>query len=141
MIRLTKLSDYAVVVLSLLARERGGVMTATVLANQTGIPEPTVAKVLKLLARQDIVVSTRGVNGGYAMEKEPHNVTVADLIIALEGPIALTACVDSQTDDCTLSELCPLRGGWQKVNVAIKTALSSVTLADLLNGGQGYDRA
>jgi FeS assembly SUF system regulator len=135
MIKLTRLSDYAVVVLSLLSREQGGVMTAAVLAEKTGIPEPTVAKVLKLLAKQDIVVSTRGVNGGYAMEREAHQVTVADLITALEGPIALTACVDGEPEDCTLSELCPLRGGWQKVNTAIKTALSSVTLADLLNGG------
>lgn len=132
MIKLSKLSDYAIVVLSRLAAEKEGVMTTGQLSEETGIPEPTVSKVLKLLAKQKIVSSVRGANGGYRMDKSPDDITVAELITALEGPIALTACVDEDHSDCMITSLCPLKGGWQKVNTAVKTALDSIALSDLL---------
>ncbi len=132
MIRLSKLSDYAVVVLSQLAREPGAQMSAYELAQITSVPEPTVAKVLKLLSRQNIVVSARGVNGGYALHRKPEEITVKELITALEGPIALTECVTHSADSCVIETLCPMRGGWQKVNDAVHNALSSVMLSDLL---------
>lgn len=133
MIKLSKLSDYAIVVLSRLAAGRGEVLTTSVLSEETGIPEPTVSKVLKLLSKQKIVESVRGANGGYVMQRCPTDITVAELIVALEGPIALTACVgDQDHTECMIDTLCPLKTGWQKVNSVVKQALDSVALADLL---------
>ncbi|HNQ91636.1 MAG TPA: SUF system Fe-S cluster assembly regulator [Alphaproteobacteria bacterium] len=134
MIRLSKLSDYAIVVLSrLAAEERGQLQTAILLAQQTGIPEPTVAKVLKLLSRQGIVQSVRGVRGGYTMIRVPEEVTVTELIEALEGPIAITSCADIDVEtSCQIAGLCPMRGRWHRVNVAVKGALDELFLSDLL---------
>lgn len=132
MIKLSKLSDYAIVVLSRLSSERGEVLTTSALAADTGIPEPTVSKVLKLLAKQEIVISVRGANGGYKMERCPKDITVTEMITALEGPIALTSCVEHGNSDCMIDTLCPLKSGWQKVNLAVKNALDKVALSDLL---------
>lgn len=132
MIKLSKLSDYAIVVLSRLAAEKEGVLTTAALSVETGIPEPTVSKVLKLLSREKIVISVRGANGGYRMERCPKDITVTELITALEGPITLTECVDGGHTDCMIETLCPLKGGWNKVNKAVKDALDKVALADLL---------
>lgn len=133
MIKLSKLSDYAVVVLSRLAAEQGELLTTTQLALDTGVPEPTVSKVIKLLAKHNIVTSARGSKGGYMMDRAPHTITVAELIVALEGPIALTTCIDpTSIDGCSIESLCPMRGGWHKVNTAIQQALESLSLADLL---------
>jgi len=132
MIKLSKLSDYAIVVLSRLAVDRGRVLTTSVLSAETGIPEPTVSKVLKLLSKQKIVLSIRGASGGYMIERNPTEITVTELITALEGPIALTTCLDTTHSDCMIDALCPLKGGWNKVNIAVKEALDKVALADLL---------
>ncbi len=132
MIKLSKLSDYAVVVLSLLARDRNRLMTASGLSTASGIPEPTVAKVLKLLSKEGVIASTRGVNGGYMLERDPSQISVTELITALEGPIALTACIEGSDDDCSIQEICPMSGKWAKVNTTIKTALDGLPLSDLL---------
>lgn len=132
MIKLSKLSDYAIVVLSRLAAGKGEVMTTSLLSSETGIPEPTVSKVLKLLSKQKIVLSVRGANGGYKMDRCPKEITVTELITALDGPIALTACLGEDQHDCMIDALCPLKSGWSKVNHAIKDALDKVALADLL---------
>ncbi len=132
MLKLSKLSDYAIVVLSRLAAERGDVLTTATLASETGIPDPTVAKVLKLLSKQKIIMSVRGASGGYMMDRCPKDITVTELIIALEGPIAITSCADGGPTDCMIDNLCPLKGGWNKVNSAVKDALDKVALADLL---------
>ena len=133
MIKLSKLSDYAVVVLSRLAAEQGTLMATTQLSYDTGVPEPTVSKVLKLLAKQNIVTSIRGAKGGYTMERAPSSIPVSELIVALEGPIALTECVHpTEVSCCSIEHSCPMRGGWHKVNVAVQNALDTVSLADLL---------
>jgi FeS assembly SUF system regulator len=132
MLKISKLSDYAIVVLSRLAVERGEVLTTSNLSSETGIPEPTVSKVLKLLSKQKIVISVRGANGGYRLERAPTHITVTELITALEGPIALTTCLDEEKNDCMIDALCPLKGGWGKVNRAVKSALDEVALSDLL---------
>lgn len=136
MIRLSRLTDYAVVIVAELARTPGDTHAATTLALRTGIPEPTVAKVLKILARTDIVVSARGVNGGYALQTPPEQVSVAKLVEAVNGPIALTACVDDNEDDCNILAQCMLRGRWNPVNTAVRAALLSVSIADLIAAGE-----
>ncbi len=131
MIKLSRLSDYAIVVLSELAKQQGRQLTALSLSQTTRIPEPTVAKVLKLLSKQKIITSARGVNGGYAMQRCPSTITVHELIVALEGPVALTACTTHSNDTCNIEQLCPLRSGWQKINDAITNTLDGMYLNDL----------
>lgn len=132
MIRLSKLSDYAVVVLSQLARDNSRVVSASELAASTGLAEPTVSKVLKVLARGNLIVSTRGASGGYTMERSPAQITVRELITALEGPIAVTACLDENNTDCGVSHLCAMKGRWGKVNSAIMKTLDDMSLEELL---------
>ncbi len=128
MFRLSKLTDYAVVVLVSLARG-DMVQTAPGIAAATAIPEPTVAKVLKLLAAQALVLSQRGARGGYRLARPLAAIDVAEVIAAIDGPIALTACVEG--GDCDASHACPIHGGWDPVNRAVREALAQVSLADL----------
>src|SRR5580692_9267951 len=130
MLRLSKLTDYAVVVLVRLSRETG-VQTSPGIASTTGIPEPTVAKVLKTLAAGGLVGSQRGARGGYRLLRPLAAIPVADVINAVDGPIALAACVDGSLTECESQGLCPVRGRWDPVNDAIHHALSSITLADM----------
>jgi FeS assembly SUF system regulator len=130
MLRLSKLTDYAVVVLVRLAGMEG-VQTSPGIAAATGIPEPTVAKVLKTLATGDLVSSQRGAKGGYRLNRDLRAIPIADVIAAVDGPIALTACVDGAQSGCESQGLCPMRGRWDPVNEAIFNALSRITLADM----------
>ena len=130
MLRLSKLTDYAVVVLVRLA-DSERVQTSPGIAATTGIPEPTVAKVLKTLAASGLVASQRGARGGYRLLRMLCEIPVADVIAAIDGPIALAACVDGSLTECESQGLCPMRGRWDPVNDAIQQALSSITLADM----------
>jgi FeS assembly SUF system regulator len=133
MLRLSKLTDYAVVVLVRLARAEaaGAMQTSPGIAAATGIPEPTVAKVLKLLAGAGLVVSQRGARGGYRLTRSLAAIAVAEVIAAIDGPIALTACVDGAEGACSTETMCPVRGRWDPVNAAIETALHAISLADM----------
>lgn len=131
MMRLSKLTDYAVVMMVHMGQSDGRVFSAAQIAEETGVPAPTVAKLLKNLARADLLISIRGVNGGYRMDRTPEEVSIAEVVQALEGPIALTACVDGADDSCTVESLCGMRGNWNKVNTAIRTALEGVSLAEM----------
>jgi FeS assembly SUF system regulator len=138
MLRLSKLTDYAVVVLVRLARTQGSaepcgepcVETSPGIAAAIGVPEPTVAKVLKTLASHGLVISQRGARGGYRLARPLAAMPVTDVISAVDGPIALTACVDGATS-CDSHSLCPMAGRWDPVNEAIREALTSITLADM----------
>ncbi len=135
MLRLSKLTDYAVVVLTRLARDgappSGPVQTAFSLAGETGIAEPTVAKVLKVLAHAGLVEGVRGPRGGYRLTRPLASMPLSEVIAAIDGPIALTACVDGGSGMCEAEGICPVRGRWDPVNDAIRRALSGITLADL----------
>ena len=130
MFRLSKLTDYAVVVLVRLA-EVDGVQTSPGVAQATGVPEPTVAKVLKALAASGLVASQRGARGGYRLMRPLTAIAVADVITAIDGPIAMTACVEGSGASCEASCSCPVRGRWDAVNDAVRDALSGITLADM----------
>jgi FeS assembly SUF system regulator len=131
LIRLSKLTDYAVVMLSHMAAREGQVYTAARLAERTSVPEPTAAKILKVLARACVLTSQRGSNGGYELARPASDITVAEIIVALDGPIALAACVEGSADHCGVETLCSMRGNWNKVNRAIRNALEEITLADM----------
>ena len=131
MFRLNRLTDYAVVVMAQMSQHGTPVRTAAQSSEETGVPLPTVAKLLGALSREGLVHSQRGVAGGYQLEKAASDITMADIIQALDGPIALTACVDGNSGACDVEQLCPMRGNWDKVNQAIRNALSQVTLEDM----------
>lgn len=130
--KISKLADYSVVILGAMASQSHDVMSSSTVTELTRLPEPTVSKVLKLLSKSDFVRSSRGINGGYALIKQPDEITVEQIIRAIDGPIALTACVDGAKPDCSLSSACAVRGRWDSVNTAIKSALEMVTLADMM---------
>ncbi len=131
MLRLSKLTDYGVVVLSRLAATGARVAAVPELAMSTGLQEPTVAKVLKTLSQAGFVDSTRGARGGYRLARALTDIPLAEVIVAFEGPIALTACVDGAVGGCESAGLCPVHGRWDPVNRAVREALTRITVADL----------
>jgi FeS assembly SUF system regulator len=131
MIKLGKLTDYAVAVMVQLSREGiGASRSAHQLADRTSIPEPTVAKVLKKLARKKLVESVRGAAGGYRLAGPAEEMSVCDIIEALDGPIAIVSCAGAN-DSCRAEPKCPAKGKWTPVNQAIRAALQAVRLSDM----------
>ncbi|MFQ5954147.1 MAG: SUF system Fe-S cluster assembly regulator [Kiloniellales bacterium] len=131
MIKLNRMTDYAVVVMAQMAMRPDEVVTAAQVARDTGVPLPSVAKLMTALARAGLAASHRGVTGGYRLDRPAEEISVAEIITALEGPIALTACVHGALDQCDVESLCPMRGHWDKINQAIRRALQDLTLADM----------
>ncbi len=130
MLKLSRLTDYAVAALVRLGMA-DGVETSPGIAASIGVPEPTVAKVLKALAGHGLVVSTRGARGGYRLGKPLAEIPVSEVIFAIDGPIALTSCVEGAGVTCESLSLCPVAGRWDPVNEAIRNALSHISLADM----------
>jgi FeS assembly SUF system regulator len=134
MIRMTKQADYGFVLLSRLAAPDGEVdrvANAPELAGETRLPLPMVSKILKLLARGGVVRSHRGVKGGYSLARPAAEISAADIVRALEGPVALTVCIEGSPGECELEPFCQVRGHWQQINVAIEQALARISLAEL----------
>jgi FeS assembly SUF system regulator len=130
MLRLSKLTDYGTVVMTHLAKARHRVLNVAEIASHLSLAAPTVSKILKALAREGLVASQRGVKGGYTLARSPEQITVAQIIRALEGPIALTEC-SSHPGVCSQELGCSIASNWQKINAAVHGALDSITLADL----------
>ena len=131
MIRISKLTDYGIVLLTYLARNPGSATyTARDLATESGLPLPTVGKLLKALSRGSFLESERGINGGYRLAKPPEKITISEIITVLEGPISLTECAGSH-EVCDLEHACPARSNWRKINDVVRKALSDLTLADM----------
>lgn len=130
MLRISKLTDYATVLLAELVHRPHECLPARRLAELTRLEQPTVAKVLKTLARAGLVNSVRGVNGGYKLADAPEDISVACIIKAMEGPIALTECA-LEPGLCLHESDCDLRGNWRKIGQAVENALSALSLADL----------
>ncbi len=132
MIRITRLTDYGIVLLSRFADEEPGtVLSARGLADQTGIPLPTVSKILKTVTREGLLSSHRGTQGGYSLSRTPDAISVADIIAALEGPIALTECAGEAGGLCEIELTCPVRSNWQRITGAIRDALASIPLKEM----------
>ena len=140
MLRLSKLTDYATVILSFMARDNTQVHAAMEIASVTGIALPTVSKILKLLVNGKLLISTRGAKGGYVLARAPEKISIAAVISVLEGPIALTECSISQ-QGCEQASGCEIRGNWSLINQTIHNALESVTLADMIRPVRSQDPA
>ena len=130
MLRISKLTDYGTVLLADLARSDDELCSAAELAQSTGIALPTTSKLLKALARNGLVTSTRGANGGYRLARAANDISAADIIDALEGPVSITECSASDSH-CDIEDVCNVGNAWQRINVAIRKALQEVSLVDL----------
>jgi len=130
MLRIGKLTDYATLILANLAADRSRLLNAGTLSERTHIAAPTVAKLLKQMHRAGLVNSTRGTHGGYQLARDPENISAAAILDALEGPIALTEC-SAGSGNCDIEHTCSVGRTWQRMSVAIRRALSEVTLAQL----------
>ena len=130
--RLSSMADYAVVTMSAAARHCGMVrVSAAQLAEETGLPAPTVQKLVSKLTAAGLLRSARGVGGGLKLARPAAAISLADIVEAVEGPIALTPCVDTGKHDCGLESACAVRPHWGVVNAALRGALASVPLTQL----------
>jgi FeS assembly SUF system regulator len=142
MVRLSKLTDYAVVLLTQMVRgsdaRDGKVATTALLSEMTGLPHPTVSKVLKRLTKTGLLVAQRGATGGYSLTRPAEHISVADIVIAFDGPIALTDCTKESHQSCQMEKRCLINGHWNRVNIAIRDALQNVSLADMAHDLQSF---
>ncbi|SFC21575.1 transcriptional regulator, BadM/Rrf2 family [Marinospirillum celere] len=130
MLKLSKMTDYAVVLSAQMARHPERLYTAADLADEIGLPKPTVSKLLKMLVKAELLVSRRGTQGGYQLARPASAITASDLISAIEGPVAMTEC-SLEDSQCDLISQCGVATNWQRVTQAIHELLASVTLAQL----------
>jgi FeS assembly SUF system regulator len=133
MVRLGKLTDYGLVLMTCMARAQGSPMrTARDLARESKLPLSTVSKLLKELLQSGLLVSHRGIKGGYVLARAPHEISVVEMIAAIEGPMALTECSTEITGLCNLEPCCPIKTNQQIINQAVRGVLEKITLSDLL---------
>jgi len=130
MLRIAKLTDYATLLMVRLAREPARYFSAAQLADELGVPQPTVAKLLKRLLRAQLLSSVRGAAGGYSLAHAPRAISVADVVNAIEGPVAMTECARGK-GNCSLEQDCATRANWQLISRAVRVALEAVSLADM----------
>ncbi|MGB7932174.1 MAG: SUF system Fe-S cluster assembly regulator [Gammaproteobacteria bacterium] len=130
MVRLSRLSDYAIVLMSRIAGGKGEVVTARGLSAETDIPWPTVVKLLKMLTAGGVLRSIQGRNGGYVLSRSPSTVSLIDIIEMIEGPVALTEC-NRETGNCAIQKSCQVHGHWRVINNAVRQNLAAITLADM----------
>ncbi|HET7655659.1 MAG TPA: SUF system Fe-S cluster assembly regulator [Luteimonas sp.] len=131
MLRVTKLTDYATVVLTVLATRPDAVLSAAELAERAGLEMPTVAKVLKPLAQAGLVEGFRGAGGGYRLARDAAQVTLVEIVEAMEGPLGMTECALHE-GVCGIEQSCGVRANWRRINDVVAEALRGVTLAQML---------
>ena len=135
--RLSSMADYAVVAMTAAARHCGGArVSAAQLADETGLPSPTVQKLVRRLTAAGLLRSSRGAGGGLKLARPAAAITLADIIEAVEGPIALTTCIDRERDSCSLDACCSVKPHWPVVNAAMRGALAGVSLTQLSGASQ-----
>ncbi|MHC4940511.1 MAG: SUF system Fe-S cluster assembly regulator [Planctomycetota bacterium] len=135
MLRITRQTDYGIVLMSLFTgKNESAILSARDMSKETNLPLPTVSKILKSLTRGGLLESTRGVKGGYSLAKPSNDISVSDIIEAIEGPIALTDCVDQTNRDCLIEESCPCKSNWLRINMAVKAALETIPLEQMTAG-------
>lgn len=134
MLRISKIVDYGILVLTHMANESSAVYSASELASTLGLGQPVVSKILKLLAQHDLVTSTRGARGGYSLSHAAQDINIAQVIDALEEqPFGLTECT-AFPGVCNVEDLCQIRPYWQRINDIVRNTLEAVSLADMISG-------
>ena len=133
MLRITRQTDYGIVLLTRFALgKQEAVRNAPDLAAEAHLPAPMVSKILKILARAGLLVSQRGASGGYRLARAADDISVAEIVAALEGPIAMTECLTGDPGCCALERTCPSRPNWARINQAVSSALADVHLSDMV---------
>ncbi len=131
MIKMAKITDYGIVLLTYFARiPQEKAYSARELAQESGLPLPVVSKILKGLAREKLLVSERGAHGGYRLARKAEDISLAEVIRALEGPIVMTECVEA-VGLCHYEVQCPIRHNWSIINEAVNDALSKISLSQM----------
>jgi FeS assembly SUF system regulator len=130
MIRITKQTDYGIVLLTHLAANPGRHYNAPELSAEARLPLPMVSKILKLLAKEGLLASHRGVKGGYSLTRPAEEISMAEIVATLEGPIAITECISVESD-CSHAALCTVSANWRRINEAVRTALEGISLAEM----------
>ena len=131
MLRVTRLTDYATVVLTVLAAQPGAVHSAAELAERAGLEAPTVAKLLKPLAQAGLVAGIRGASGGYRLARGAEAISLIEIVEAMEGPLGMTEC-SVHAGACGIEDSCGVRANWRRINDVVADALRGVTLAQML---------
>lgn len=131
MLRITRETDYGIVLLSVIARDGSHAFSAAALAESQHLPVPMVSKILKSLSREGLLESRRGPQGGYTLARPAERITAADIIEAIEGPIAITECTQETPNGCVHEGHCGVSWHWQRINGAIRLALEQISLSDL----------
>ncbi|HXH03516.1 MAG TPA: SUF system Fe-S cluster assembly regulator [Candidatus Competibacteraceae bacterium] len=131
MLRITRETDYGIVLLSVMARDTAQPHSAATLAESQQLPVPMVSKILKTLAREGLLESRRGAQGGYILARPPEAISAADIISALEGPIAITECTQDVPQGCVHQGHCGMSNHWHRINGAIRKALENISLSEL----------
>jgi len=131
MLRISKLTDYAIIILSHLVFNVERVTSAAWLAQKAHLTLPTVSKILKILTEAELVTSFRGQGGGYQLARSPTEITVADVVSAIEGKLAMTECC-ARVNDCALDSLCAVKENWRVINKMIFSVLAGLTLHDMI---------
>ena len=132
MLRITKMTDYAVLILANLALHDNKLLTAKEIASETHISLPTTQKILKKLSRKNLVISKQGVSGGYSLDPETKKLSVATLLEKLDGDLSITQC-SSNDDQCEVEDFCNIGNAWQMINQRVQWALNDITLGDLIH--------
>lgn len=131
MLRISKLADYSTVVMSYLAREPDRMHNARDIMEHTHIALPTISKILKILAKSGLLRSHRGMNGGYTLVIPPDQISIAQILAAMEGNLALTEC-SGQHSHCSIEPICHIRSNWRSISHVVQESLKRITLADML---------
>lgn len=132
MIQLSRMADYGIVILGALADKCPNTpCSATTLAEDTTLPQPTVSQILKSLNKANLITAQRGAHGGYVLSNEPQSITLCNIVEAIDGPIALTHCAKQEDECCSIAQICGLQPEMIQVNQDIRQALSKVSLAQL----------
>ena len=137
MLRISKLTDYATIILSFLALDTTSVLSATRIAKEIHLSSPTVSKLLKIMQEAGLVRSFRGTGGGYQLARSAQEITLAEVVTAIEGNLAMTECC-AATSLCAIDKLCGLKDNWQMINKIILNALARVTLHDMTHSLSGH---
>ena len=132
MLRVTKLTDYATLILTVLAARPGEVLSSPDLAEHAGLEAPTVAKVLKPLAQAGLVEGFRGANGGYRLAREASAISLVEIVEAMEGPLGMTEC-SLHDGQCGIEQSCGVRANWRRINDVVADALRGISLAEMLH--------
>lgn len=130
MIKIGKLTDYAVLIMNEIAKNSHSIISATTIAEGLSLAVPTVSKILKILSEADLVGSVRGAEGGYYLAKPASQITLADVIFAMEGDIALTVCCEF-SGECAFDSLCVMRENWKKINKIIHSLLAQCSIVEM----------